>query len=746
MRSLVLLIAVLIGTSAAATAAPAFDAPNVVGLVRDTAGSPLPGVQVVVERLNRTATTDAQGRFVIRSLRPGTYHLDAHLIGYAPAHGVVTVPESGADVMVTLVMRLTPLEIGALHVTATPNAASPVNNTQAATELSGQALVRDIASSVAQTLATHPGMATRYAGSAASTPVIRGMSGERVLVVEDGQRSGDLSSTSSDHALSIDPLAASRIEVVRGPASLLYGNNALGGVVNVISNNIPTSVPGGREGYFAFQGESVNPGGAVSGSLTLPAGSRMALTFRGGGRAIDDVRVGGPGLLANTDARNMYGTAGLGYVSDRVTGGFALQLYDFEYGIPAAEDDAEAGIRIDGGRRTLESRAELSLADHGFTDLRLDGSIQSYQHDEIEPEGEIGTTFKLRTQSLGATARTTFGFMTGSVGLSALFRQYEALGEEALTPGANSNTAGLYIYQELPLGHETDEGAEHHDGGARLQVGARYDFYAIDTQEDERFGAGESRSFNNLSGSVGVTVPLGAATLGLSVARAFRAPTVEELYANAFHAATASFERGNRALTTETNMGVDGVLRVQSGKIHGQFSGYYNRVHDYIYTNIVGDTIDEFGAPVPLNVYAQQDADIRGLEAELEAAIASHVVLGIMADVLRGTFEDGDPLPFMPAARLGATARFDNGRYSFGMDARHVFAQDDVPLNEEATEDYDLINVNAGLSLILRGLVHSITLRMDNVMDVEYREATSRIKRFAANPGRNVALVYRVLF
>lgn len=745
MRSLGLLIAFSLFATAA-SAAPAEAGPNVIGLVRDTAGHPLPGVQIIVERLNRTATTDANGRFVLRSLRAGTYHLDAHLIGYAPAHGVVVVPDSGTDVRVILTMRLSPLRLGALHVTASPNAASPVNNTQAATELSGQALLRDLTSNVAQTLATHPGMATRYAGPAASTPVIRGLSGERVLVVEDGQRAGDLSSTSADHALSIDPLAASRIEVVRGPASLLYGNNALGGVVNVVSNNIPTSVPTTRDGYIALQGESVNPGGAFSGSLTTGMGSRVALTLRGGGRNIGDVRVGGAGTLANSDAQNLYGTAGIGYIADRLSGGVAVQLYDFNYGIPAAADDAEAGVRIDGHRASIEGRAELSVASRGFTDVRIDGTAQSYTHDEIEPDGAVGTTFKLTTETVGATARTTFGYITGSVGVSALFRQYEALGEEALTPGANSNSGGVYLYQEWPLGVDSKEGDERHDGSARLQFGARYDIYAIDTKDSERFGAGESRTFHNFSGSVGVSVPFHAATLGLSVARAFRAPTVEELYANAFHAATASFERGNRELTSETNMGIDAVLRVQSGHLQGQFSGYYNRVNDYIFTTAVRDTIDEFGAELPLNVYSQADANLRGLEAEVEMEVARHVVVGVLGDLIRGTFSNGDPLPFMPAARVGATARYDNGRYSIGLEGRHVFAQDDVPVNELETGDYDLINLSAGMNMIVGGRVHTVSVRVDNVLDELYREATSRIKHFAPNPGRNVALVYRVLF
>lgn len=728
---------------------PVPNAPPVVGLVQDSAGTPLPNVRIVVADMNRTTTTSADGTFVLRALRPGRYHLDATLIGYAPAEAEIVIPPAGSEVRVTITMRPSPLALEGLHVTALPGAADPLRITQSTTELSGKELARNLGASIAQTLGDEPGISVRYAGPGASAPVIRGLSGDRVLVLENGQRTGDLSSTSPDHGLSIDPLSANRIEVVRGPAALLYGNNALGGVVNVISEDIPTSVPTHLEGFAAVQGESVNPGGAGTASVSLPLGESFAVTLRGGGRNVGDVRIGGDGELGNTDFSNLHGTAGVGYISEALTGGVAASAYGFEYGIPAPPDAEESGVRLEGERQEVKGRADLVLGTFVLPSLRLDGTAQWYTHDEIEDSGEIGTTFNLRTQTLGLTGRTAVSRLTGAVGASALFKQYEATGEEALTPAANSNSGGVFLYQELPLGGAGVETSNP----VRLQFGARYDVYRIDSQEGgEKFGPARSRDFNKVSGSAGVSIPLrDRVSLGVSAARAFRAPTVEELFSNAFHVATGSFDVGDPDLDAEVNQGLEAVLRAQTPGINAQFAAFYNRIDDFIFPDIVGDTLvedEEEGGEftVPLNLFSQEDATLVGAEGEIEGTVARNFVLGAMGDVVRGEFTGGSPIPFMPAARIGGAARWDNGRYSVGTEARHAFAQDRVSETEFAADAYTLVDLSAGFNLIAGGRVHSVTLRADNVFDVRYREATSRIKDFAPNPGRNLSLVYRVLF
>jgi len=720
----------------------------IIGTVTDSAGNPLPNAQIYIAALGIGTTTDGSGKFTIRPLRSGTYHLTAQLIGYAPTHRDVTVPASGDPVRVSLTLRATALTLSAVQVTASPTSSDPQNVAQATTELSGTALARNLAPSVAQTLASEPGIAVRYNGPAASAPVIRGLQGDRIVILQNGERSGDLASSAPDHAVSIDPLAAQRIEVVRGPASLLYGNNAIGGVVNVISNEIPTNVPSHIEGYFGGQAESVNPGGGMSAGLTIPAGESFAFTLRGGWRNVQDVRQGGNLRLDNTYAKNYSGGAGFGFSRGAANGGLAYSGYNFEYGLPSADDDA---VHITGNRQELSGRTSIALPGTALSMLKFSGTAQWYTHDEVESTGEIGTRFNLNTQTADLTGKTQFGSVAGMIGASGLLKQYQSAGEEALTPAANSSAGGLFVYQEIPL-VATDD---HDERVPRLQLGGRYDVYRIASKAgDEKFGDPRSRDFNSWSGSIGITLPiLQHMSLGVSAARAFRAPTVEELFSNAFHAAAGTYDRGNPNLVTEVSQGLDGVLRIQSGKVNAQLAGYYNRINDYVHVNIVGDTTIGGSTAVPLNEFAQADAVLKGLEGRVEAEVVPHVVLGAMGDLVRGAFKDGTPLPFIPAARLGGSARWDNGRLSLGGELRHGFKQDRVPpaAGDDdppaiATDAFTVLDLSVGFTLMGGDRMHSIVLRADNITDARYADATSRLKSFAYQPGRNFGVVYKVVF
>ncbi len=728
-------------------------APVVRGVVVDSAGQPIGDVRVFVNALNRTAITNDSGRFVFTGLPAGTFHVIAMQIGYRPSHADIVVPAVGADLMLRIVMAraTTVTQLGAVQVTATPIGTDPRDVAQSTTEISAAALARHLSGTVAQTLASEPGISVRYNGPAASAPVIRGLSGERILVLQDGERAGDLSATSPDHAVSIDPLTAQRIEIVRGPASLLYGNNALGGVVNVISNDLPTAIPEHVDGYVNLSSESGTPGGAGAAGVTIPLTASLALVGRGQVRRANDLRMGGGLTLQNSYFDNASGVAGLGYAGGKGTAGALYRGYQFEYGLPSADND---GAHIEGQRHELSGRAEFSSPPRLFTTLRVNGSAQWYGHDEIEPNGVIGTRFNLHTQSFDVLGRTKVGRVSGAVGAQGTFRQYSAAGDEALTPAANSNGGGLFVYQEIPLGTAT----EAHDRVASLQVGARYDLYSIETKTgDAKFGTGRSRDFNNVSGSVGVSIPFSdGVSLGVSAARAFRAPTVEELFSNAFHAAVGTYDVGNPNLKSETNQGLDAILRVQNATFTAQLSGYYNRVDNFVAPNIVADTtIDGEDGPetVPLNRFRQADATLKGVEGRAEVEVMPHVVIGAMGDVVRGSFASGEPLSYIPPARIGALARFDNSIISLDLDVRHAFSQGRVPVAVVASdpasvvaESYDLVNLSASYAFSLGGRLSTVTLRADNVFDEKYRDASSRIKDFAFNPGRNVALVYRLLF
>lgn len=715
---------------------------SITGRVVDEQGSPLARALVVVEGRNRTAETDVAGRFVLRHLPPGRHPLRISLLGYAPTTRTVELSanDSPAELVVTLVA--TPLVLPGIQVTGTISGRDPLAVTQSTVQLSGKHLERELSTTLAGTLANQPGISVRYNGPAAAAPVVRGLTGDRVLVLQDGQRTADLAGSADDHGVTIDPLLAQRIEVVRGPATLLYGNNALGGVVHMISGDLPTTHPAHPSLSVAAQLESAYPGLAGAARATLPLGDRWVLTIRGGGRSTGDTRIGDdPSLgrrLENTAMQNLNGAAGLGYIGDRLLASGALRAYDFEYGIPVPPGSDP--ISLHGRRHEAAGRTELTLPSLIFPTLVVEGTLQDYTHDEVDvPSASVLQSFALRTRTANLTLRQgRIGPLAeGAWGISGLFRDYSATGPGALTPPAISRSLGIFGFQELSLT----------DGGLALQLGGRYDDYRIKSRHDEKFGPAHATTFRALSGSVGLRIPLAAGvSLGISYAGSFRAPTVEELFSGAYHVGTGTVEFGDPDLQEERGHGLETVLRVRTDRLNGQLAAYRNVIDHYIYLMARGDTIVD-GATVSILSYTQDRATIVGGEASVEWAATDRVVLTLMGDIVQATLHDGTPLSYIPPARLGAELHWDDGTYSLGGGIHHAFRQDRVgPADERPTPAHTDLRVSAGIRKRTGRFTHNLSLRADNLTDRLYRDATSRIKDFAPNPGRNISVVYRLYY
>jgi iron complex outermembrane recepter protein len=711
----------------------------VTGLVVSPDGRPLAGAQVVVVATGRGTLADGEGRFQLRDMPAGVHGLEATMIGHAPGRREVVVSPSSSE-LVEIMLRPTPLSLPGLQVTATPAGRDPLAVAQATTELSGRALERNLGASLAQTLESQPGMSVRYNGPGVSMPVLRGLTGDRLLILQDGQRTSDLSG-SDDHALTLDPLAAQRIEVVRGPASLLYGTNALGGVVNVVSGDIPFTTQLQRQWSATAQSESAFPGAAGSVRGLVPLTEQWALSVRGSGRTAGDARIGRDPVLgtrlANTAHRNLGGAIGLSYMGGRISGGATLQGYGLEHGIPMPPGEEEElmlrGLKVQGS-----GRLDVALGSGLFSLLRLQGMATDYRHDELE-SGELEMAFGLRTQTADLLVRQNpQGRLTeGAWGVSGLFRQYAATGEDQLTAPADSRAFGVFTFQEVAL----------LGGGPRLQVGVRADRYRIASKDDQAFGPAVDRQFTALSGSAGLTVPVAdGVAASVSAARSFRAPTVEELFSDAYHMGTASYELGDPSLSPEYANGVDATLRIHNPRLRVELSAFGTRIDDFIGLEERGDTT--IGASTwPILAYAQERASFVGAEGHADLVVARRWVLGARADVVRASHRDGTAVPFMPPARLGGSVRWDDGRLALGGGIRHALRQDRVGLADEScTGAYTLLDMDASMRWVHGGRVHSVVVRGDNLADVLYRDASSRIKDFAPNPGRNISFLYRVSF
>jgi iron complex outermembrane recepter protein len=733
-------LAVLLLLPAAAVEAQS-DSRRVVGVVRSEEGDALPWAQVVLDAGRRAAVTDSEGRFAFGGIGSGRYRLDVSLIGYAPASREVVVEGAGQST-IEVELRRTVLSLPGLQVTATPFAGEARAVTQGTTQLSGRALEREMSGTLAQTLGSQPGLAVRSMGPGASAPIIRGLTGDRVLILQDGQRAGDLSGSADDHGVTIDPLAAQRVEVVRGPATLLYGNNALGGVVNVITSDLPTHLASRSEWALAAQSETAQPGGSMSVRASVPVAESVTMAVRLGGRVTDDVRIpGDPELgtrLPNTRTTSWSGSAGLGHVGERVVGGGTLKAYGFAYGLPAPPGGEEVSLR--GSRYEVAGRAEAALGSRLFSLLRLDGTLQRYEHDELESDGDLAQRFGLDTGTMNVVVRQGgWGrvIREGAWGASGLLKSYAAMGPEALVPAVRSRGVGFFGFQEIGLGA----------GAPAVQAGARLDDYSIVSEGSEKFGTGRARSFRALSGSLGLRLPVREGVdLGVNGSRSFRAPTVEELFSGAAHAGTGSVEFGDPDLGAERGISAETVLRIRTDRWHGQLAAFRTEIRDFIHLAARGDSLLD-GVVLPVLVYRQEDALLRGVEGQIEWAAGRDLAVGVTGDLLRAGLRDGTPLSFMPAAWLGSLLRWETGGYSLGLDLTHHFPQERVGTADELpTSAYTLVRSFAGFRWTSGRTVHSVTLRGENLGNVLYRESTSRVKEFAPGAGRNLALLYRVYF
>jgi iron complex outermembrane receptor protein len=718
------------------------------GQVTDEGQAVLPGVTVVIEELRTVVTTGADGTYVFEGLPPGTYHVRVTLEGYRPEREEITVGDEAVSLDFTLHADLHYSEV----VSVSPGPRDPFESYQPTSVLAGQDLALKMEASLGALLKNEPGVAERSLGSAPARPVIRGMDGDRVLVLQDGVRTGDLSSQSADHGVMVNPLASERVEVVRGPATLLYGANAIGGLVNVITSEIPMQPVTGVSG--AAQLDLASAAGEAGGAADITVGGgRWAMNAGGTGQRSGDIST--PlGDVDNSQSRGGMGHVGLAYTADNGYFGGSYAYDDRRYGVPMVE----------------EGETELTPRQHAFT-LRgerrgLPGFIRSvrgslgvtrYRHDELDA-GEIATTFENDATDMRFFASyRPVGRLSGSFGASGLVRSFSVVGAEALAPPVDQDGFGLFTYQELTWPHLT------------LQFGARYDRASFSPVELR------ARDFDNVSASGGVLFrPSDATTIAVSFARAARNPALEELYFFGAHPGNFSFEIGNADLESEVAYGLDVAFRWRLPRFSGEVSYFRNSVDNYIFRNPISEEEfeDRFGEleeeeeheegeheeeeesehghgheGLQFIEWVGRDALLQGVEAHADLHVTDALVVEGMLDYVRGELRTtDDPLPRMPPLRVSGSARYQWNAFQVGGRLTGIAEQDRTFGEETSTGGATLLDLFGAYSFMTRGVVNTITLSFDNVTDELYRNHLSFIKDLVAERGRNVKVVYSVRF
>ncbi|MEO6463833.1 MAG: TonB-dependent receptor, partial [Candidatus Eisenbacteria bacterium] len=621
------------------TGAPVARGTVLSGRVTDPAGNPVPAVSVSVTELRRGSLTNADGRYTIPSLPLGVYRISFQRLGYAPSVHRSALATGSATLDVTLAESA--VELPGTQVTATASATTPLTSPQPISVLGGAALRQAQAATLGGTLEQLPGLRSWSTGSGIGKPMIRGLRSDRVVIASEGVRL-DNQQWGDEHGPQVETANIERVEVIRGPASVLYGSDALGGVINVIPRELPTAF-----GRPAFVGGRVHGGfgsvdGNREGALAIE-GAAQGFGWRGSlaARRSDDVRTPERRLF-NSGNESLTGSGAVGHRGAK--GSIDLSYSRRDERVEIHEDPKEdptatpyQKIGDDLGRL----RAILPFGDESRLEVSL-GAEQNRRR-EFESADDPTVALGLLARSYSGVARyhhPQVGSLEGLLGLSYQANRFSKFGEESLIPSSRGNDAALFAFEQAEL------------GPWRIAFGARFDHRTLDVEDDADLAvAAQGRSWNAVTGNVGVLYRVaGPVALVANLGRGFRAPSNFDLFSNGVHEGTVAFEKGNPDLGVETSINGDVAVRVQSSSVRAEIGGFVNEIEDYIYTRPTGSFDPESGFEIFETV--QGNARLVGFEASAEAHPDRRVHLSVSSDFVRGDNTDTDtPLPWIPSLR-----------------------------------------------------------------------------------------------
>jgi len=645
---------------------------------------------------------------------------------------------------------------------------------QAIQALSGKQLQRNLAPSLGETLASQPGIHSASFGQAVGRPVIHGLGGARVRVMEDRLSTMDVSVTSGDHATTVEPFIADKIEVLKGASTLLYGNGAIGGVVDVHTGRVPhpradDATSGRFEANMGNNGDQENLAGRIDGSFEnwlwhVDAFDRQADNYKINGfvesgalRASEEEEEGHeeeeeardtlPGSHYKTDG----GALGLSYANDRGFLGAAVSRTQAEYGLPGGHgheeeehegedhedeehEDEFAGLTpiLDMEQTRIDFEAGIKNPFGSFSSLNLRLGHNDYEHSEIEPDGEVATlfqndAFESRLELIQETDRGRSVY-----GLQFDQRDFSVEGEEAFVPGVESESTGAFWLNETGF------------DGFDLEAGIRLE------RVSHKPSDGSSRSFTTLAASAGLVVPLSEQLVWkLALDYAERAPVGEELYSFGPHLATNRFDVGDVTLDEEKVLSATTGLSYSNAPWDVTVSVYYSDFSDFIYQTADNRELDE----LPVFLWSQDDATFSGIDGEI---IYTTSIFDGSALRFRGFFDvvnaDIDSisesnLPLIPPTRIGLSSDLSWQDFDISIDYLRAFKQDNIASFELLTQAYNDLSIYVGWQVpVANAGAMELFLRGDNLTDDEQRHHTSFIKDNAPQPGRRVSLGLRYNF
>ena len=611
--------------------------------------------------------------------------------------------------------------------------------------LTGNDLALKQGATIGDTLKQELGVHSSSFGSSVGQPVIRGQFGARVQVLQNGIGSLDVTAVSPDHANSTEGLFAEQIEVLRGPASLLYGSGAIGGVVNVVDNRIPLHVPASPVLSFEQRYNSVSDG--WSSALKHEGGlEKLAWHIDGFFRESEsyDVPSGenNDGVVENTDAESWSGTFGTSWVDDWGVIGFSINHLDNNYGVPPVDEL----VRIDLQQTRYDIKAEFHEPFAGIERLNIRLAYNDYQHSELEDGVTVGTVFDNKgLEGRVELVHGQFGFFDhGAIGFQAQHKELKATGEEAFIPPSTVQSYGVFAVQDIYVGDITYE------------VGLRVEHQDIDAD-------GFSRTQHTpVNASVSALWQANDDTfVSLALTRAQRAPDVQELFSDGVHFATQSYEVGDKDLDLETSYNLELSFRAEFDDISTEINVFHNWSKDYILQQRTGqlfnadtDVIDTMCAGNCLPVYkaAQEDVRFYGFESQVSYPLwrsGNKSLKGaVFGDYVRGQLNGGGSVPRLPPLRYGVQLDYTNNKQlAAGLRLTRAEAQNKVASNESSTKGYVLLDANINYNWPFANKSEALFfVKGNNLLNKTIRNSTSFLKDYAPEPGRGVELGVKITY
>jgi iron complex outermembrane receptor protein len=636
------------------------------------------------------------------------------------------------------------------------------------TVLTDQELRTKVGGTLGETLKQEPGITSQSFGPGVGTPVIRGQAGPRVRVMQNGIGNNDASNLSPDHANGVEPILAERIEVLRGPATLLYGSGAIGGMVNVIDNRIPEKMPDHPVGGAAEQRYDSALDQTASTVKLEGGGGHFAYHVDGFYRDSGSMEIGGRGIaeqaaratdpslegtpvlqnpkgfVPNTHARGKGGSVGFSWIGDPGYAGASINRLENNYGIPP--DGTGGGpIRIDLTQTKYDFRGALNQPFDFAEALRLKFGYTDYKHVEMD-EGVPGTTFTNQTyESRLEFQHKPVGPLRGVAGFQSINSDFAAFGEEAVVPQSKIDNYGLFLVESFEAGSVTYE------------LGARAEHQTIKPD------GGRSRNYTPMSGSASALWKVDDRNqLSLALTQSQRAPQVQELFIDGVHEATRSYERGDADLTKEVSYNLDLAYRFKADWVRAEIDLFHNWVSDYIYQQRTGGVFNEGleafeslcsspGDCLPILQTRQADAIFKGFEGKLVFPLMENryglVDLTLFGDYTRGEFVRGGDVPRMPPLRYGFQLDYGRNEWSANLRLTRGERQENPGENESETPGYLRLDIGAQYQVkAFRDANLLVFAKGNNLLDENIRNSTSYLRNFAPEPGRGAEVGLRISY